>query len=100
MRIGVVDDLVEKHAAESLDQRADGLAMDDVRIDSAADILDGDVVENLDLTRARIDRDVAGVSAIAIGADRGREGAVRLEAGELGEAARTSARRSPRRPRS
>ncbi len=40
-----------------------------------------------------IDRDMAGMRAVAVGADRGRERALRLDAGELGRACALLARR-------
>ena len=64
-----------------------------MRVDGAADILDGDVIENVDMAGARIDRDVAGMRAVAVGADRGREGAFDLEAGKFREGSRASFRR-------
>ena len=67
-----------------------------MRIDRDADVLDRDIVENIDVAGARIDRDMAGVRAVAVGADRGGEGALRFEAGEIGEASRACRRPSPR----
>ena len=46
----------------------DGLAVQRVRVQDAADILDGDVVEDFDLPGLRIHRDMRGVCAIAVGA--------------------------------
>ena len=83
LRVAVVHDLVEEHAAEPLHQRADRLAVDDVRVDRDADVLDRDIVENIDVAGARIDRDMAGVRAVAVGPRRGREGAFHLETGEI-----------------
>ena len=51
------------------------LAVQRQRIDDAADILDGDVVEHFDMTGLRIDRDVSGMRAVAVGALAAREGA-------------------------
>src|SRR4029077_16898738 len=83
LRVLIIDDVVEEDAAQSLHQGPDRLAMDNIRIDRAADILDRDVIENFDVPGAWINRDMAGMGAVAVGADRGRETALRFEAGKF-----------------
>jgi hypothetical protein len=58
----------------------------DLRIDGAADVLDRDVIEDLDAPGARVDREVAGMGAVAVGAQRGGEAPFRPDVGELRQA--------------
>src|SRR4029078_96773 len=77
---------VEEYSTEPLHQRADRLAVDDMRIDRDADILDRDIIENVDMAGARIDRDMAGMGAVAVGPRRGGEGAFHFKPGEIRKA--------------
>ncbi len=68
LRVLIVDQVVEKDAAEPLHQRADRLAVHDRRVDGAADILDRHIVEHFDMAGAVIDRDMGRMRAVAVGA--------------------------------
>ena len=68
LALGVVGEVFQQRAAEPLHDGADGLAVQGQRIDDAADILDGHVVDQRDMAGAGIDRDMGGVGAVGIGA--------------------------------
>src|SRR6185295_10574929 len=80
--VRVVHDLVKEHATESLHQRTDRLAVDDGRIDGAADILDCNIVDDLHAAGGGVDGDVTGMRAVTVGAGGGREAAFGREPGE------------------
>ena len=61
----VVRRLLVQRGADALHDAADGLALDDHRVDHGAAILGHDVVEHLDRTELRIDRDGHRVRGIA-----------------------------------
>ena len=79
LRLPVVDEAIEKYPAQSLHQRSDRLAVHDLRIHGAPDILDRNIVDDLDRHGAGVDGHVAGMGAIAVGADCGGEAAFRLD---------------------
>ena len=70
LRFGIIDQMVEEHAAKTLDQGTNGLAVHDGRIDRPSDILDRDVIYDFDMTGAVVDRHMHSVSTVAVGALR------------------------------
>ena len=59
--------MLEQRAAQALHDGADALAVQRQRIDDAADVLDRNIVEQLDLSGLGIDRDMGGMRAVGIG---------------------------------
>jgi hypothetical protein len=54
----VIDEVLQEGAAQPLNQAADRLAVQCQRIDDAADILNDKTVEQFDIARPRVDRDM------------------------------------------
>ena len=79
----VVEEVLEKRAAQALHDGADALAVQRQRIDDAADVLDRDIIDQLDLSGLGIDRHIGGVRAIRIGPLVARESAVGAKPGEF-----------------
>ena len=67
---GVVEALLQKRLADALRHAAMGLAVDDHRVDRAADIVDGGVAHDLDGAEFRVDLDLADMAAVREGRDR------------------------------
>ena len=76
LALEVIGEVFEQRATEPLHDGADGLAVQGQRIDDAADIFDGHVIDQRDMAGAGIDRDMGGVGAVGISAVLRRVGAV------------------------
>ncbi len=59
--------MIEKHAAQTLNQCAHGLAVHDCRIDGAPDVLHRYIIEHLDMAGSVVDRDVSGMGTVTVG---------------------------------
>ncbi len=96
LSFAVIDEVLEKRAAEPLHDRAHGLPVEGRRIDDAADILDGYVVEQRDMAGLGIDRHVRRVRTVAVGALVARVGRLGRDACEARERQRLAARTAHR----
>src|SRR6185437_2338563 len=67
LRIVVINQVVEKNATKPLDDSAECLSVYQCRINGAANILNRDIIENRDMTGARVDRNMGGMCAITVG---------------------------------
>ena len=67
----VIDELLHRRLAEALGDGAGRLSVDDERIDGAADIVDRDVTENIDLAGVGVDLDFADGAAARIAGNIG-----------------------------
>ena len=94
--VRIVGDLLAEHAAQALHRGADHLAVQCHRVDDAADIVDHDIVDDLDMAGLGIDRDMGDRGAVGVG----RLGIVRERAVGLEPDADRSAPRGGRRARS
>ncbi|MFY9788275.1 MAG: hypothetical protein WAK08_21505, partial [Pseudolabrys sp.] len=63
-----VDEVIEEHAAEALHHGAERLSVHQRGIDGTADILYRHIVQHCDMTGARVNGDVRGMSAVGVGA--------------------------------
>jgi hypothetical protein len=54
----VIDEVLKEGAAQPLDHAAHCLAVQRQRVDDASDILDDEKVEQFDITRSSVDRDM------------------------------------------
>jgi hypothetical protein len=68
LTLGVVDEMLQERAAETLHDGADRLPVQGERVDDAADVLDRHVVDELDMAGLGVDRDMRGMGAVAVGA--------------------------------
>ena len=73
--LGIIDQMIKKYAAKPLHGGADRLPMHNAGIDRVTHILDGQIIDDLDMSGSGIDRHVGGMRAIAIGAFGVGEGA-------------------------
>ena len=67
LAFGIVDKILEEHAAEALYHGAYRLAHECYRIDDPTDILNCDVVDHLDMPDLGVNRDVNGMRAVGPG---------------------------------
>ena len=68
----VVDAAFDQRLADALRDRAVGLAVQDQRIDGAADVVDGGIADELDRSQLGIDLDLADMAAVGKAADPDR----------------------------
>src|SRR6185437_4236290 len=67
LAVSVIRKVLQKGAAEALDRAADCLSMQGQWIDDAADILDDETVEQLDMACSRIDRYMRRCRPVSVG---------------------------------
>ena len=67
LAVCIVDEVLHKRAAKPLHDPADRLTVQGQRVDDAADILDDQKVEHLDLARPDIDRHMRHRRAVGVG---------------------------------
>jgi hypothetical protein len=63
----VIDEVFKEGAAQPLDHAADRLAVQCQRVDDAANILDDETVEQFDIARSRVDRDMRRRRSVGVG---------------------------------
>ena len=63
----VVPDLLEEGTAKPLHHSAEHLAVKRRRIDDFSNGFDGQIIQNLDVSRSHIDGNVNGMRAVAVG---------------------------------
>ena len=66
LSVPVIPKVLEKSAAKALNDGTENLTVQGRRIDDAADILHGHIIENVDVAAARIDGYVGGVRAVTV----------------------------------
>ena len=66
--IRIIDHVIEKHSAQALHHRPEGLSVHDCRIDGPADVFHRDIVQDFDVAGPGVDRDMGGMGAVAISA--------------------------------
>ena len=69
---GVVEAVLDQRLPDPLRDAAVGLAVDDHRVDGAADVVDGGVAHDRDHAGVGIDLDLADVAAVAVAGDNSR----------------------------
>src|SRR5690349_21728338 len=75
LRIVVINQVIEKNATKPLDDGAECLPVHQRRLNGAANVLNRDIIENRNMTGARVDRNMGGMCAIAVGSFVVRESA-------------------------
>ncbi len=67
MALLVIDEMLAEHVAAALHRPADYLAVQRMRIDDVADIVDHQIIENLHVAGAGVNRHMDGGRAVAVG---------------------------------
>ena len=67
MNFCVINEVLQEGTAEPLDRAANRLAVQRQRVDNAADILDDETVDQFDIARARVDRDMRRRRSVGVG---------------------------------